>query len=254
MESRDQDDRSLRACANLDFQPKSLPSVTEVLSTRDTSRHHSKGAEMGTAHPGPRRWLSLPLPSTKLSLEIVCPSPVIHERDVRVGARACRRETPGWDRTCGPAPKKRPQGSHTSRVAWPEDVAPRHLPLRDVSEVDSGLQAPRWRPTRGSGPPQRRRGGACAWGACAALTAPWPAGGAPRLLLRRRRRARARARGARVVRASVPAARRWAAGGARSSGARAGRPAASRRSGTPGTYRGARPCAGARGCAAWTTG
>lgn len=130
--------RSLRVCANLAFQLKSLPSVTEVLYTRDTSRHHSKGAEMGTAHPGPRRWLFLPLPSTKLSLEIVCPSPVIHERDVRVGARSCRREIPGWDRTCGPAPKKRPPGSHTSRVAWPEDVAPRHLPLRDVSEVGSG--------------------------------------------------------------------------------------------------------------------
>lgn len=98
----------------------------------------------------------------------------------------------------------------------------------------------------GQGPGRRRREGASA-----ALTAPSPAGGARR---RPRRRAQARARGARAARASAPAARRWAAGGARSSGGHAGRPAASRRSGTPGTCRGARPCAGARGYAVWTTG
>lgn len=56
-------------------------------------------------HPVPKRWLSLPLPSTKLSLEMVCPSPVIPERCSRGGAALQEgdsgKELGAW----GPAPK-----------------------------------------------------------------------------------------------------------------------------------------------------
>lgn len=53
--------------------------------------------------------------------------------------------------------------------------------------------------------------------------------------------------------AAPPRARHWEDGALRFSGAHADLPAVSRRSGTRGTCRGARRCAGARGCAAWMT-